>query len=284
MSSSLQQTVYSPESELKHPGRFLRCMLQDLMCSRELAWRLFTRNISARYRQSLVGYLWAILPPLLISSLWIFLNTQNIISLKTTTTPYALYVLTGTLLWQIFVESIHAPMRVVRDSAPMIAKINFPREALIVTAFLEVIFHMGIQLIMLAVVFIYFKIPFHQINLTAGIGLLGLVSLGMMTGILLTPLSVLFGDVQHGLPMILQPIFYLTPIVYPPPNSGIASVIASLNPICPLIHLTREAITTGEVTFLIPSIIIFGVSFLLLFIGWVLFRVAMPHLIERISS
>ncbi len=259
-------------------------MLQDLLRSRGLAWRLFIRNISARYRQSLVGYLWAILPPILISSLWIFLNSQKIISLNTTATPYPLYVLTGTLLWQIFVESIHAPMRVVRDSATMIAKINFPREALIVTAFLEVIFHMTIQLVMLTAVFIYFKISFHHISIYVVIGLSGLISLGMMIGILLTPLSILFGDIQHGLPMILQPLFYLTPIVYPPPDSGVALIIATLNPITPLIRLTRDSITTGEIACLSSSTAILSATIFMLFIGWLLYRVAIPHLIERISS
>jgi len=284
MTQPLQQTIYSPKSELRHPGRLIHSMFQDLLRSRGLAWRLFVRNISAKYRQSLVGYIWAILPPLLVSALWIFLNSQKIISVASTTTPYPLYVLTGTLLWQIFVESINAPMRVVRGSASMIAKINFPREALIVTAFLEIIFHMSIQIVLLGVVLIYFKIPLQNISAFACLGLLGLISFGMMIGILLTPLSILFGDIQHGLPMILQPLFYLTPIVYSPPTSGFATVIAAINPITPLIRLTRGAITTGETACLHASITIFGATTLLLFIGWILYRIAMPHLIERISS
>ncbi len=63
MDRSLKETVYSPDSELLSFGTLMRNMWSDLLDSRELAWRLLVRNISAQYRQSLLGYAWAIAPP-----------------------------------------------------------------------------------------------------------------------------------------------------------------------------------------------------------------------------
>ncbi len=284
MNQYLKETVYSPESELRRPCLLLKNMFLDLLNSRELAWRLFVRNISARYRQTIVGYLWAILPPLLTSAIWIFLNSQKILNVNETSVPYPLYVLTGTILWQVFVDSINAPMRVVKESATMIAKINFPREALIFSAFLEVVFNLMIQLCLLAGVFIYFSIPLSFGILWGFTGIIGIIIMGMMAGIILTPVSILYGDVQQGLPMILQPLFYLTPIVYSAPNTGFGAFLATYNPISPLIQFTRELILTGDIVCLEPSVIVCSIAVVLLVFGWLLYRIAMPHLVERIAA
>lgn len=284
MTPELKTTIYTPRSELRHPLRLLSVMCSDVIQSRELAWRLFVRNISARYRQTMVGYLWAILPPLLTSAIWIFLNSQKIMTFQETTLPYPLYVLVGTILWQVFVDSINAPIRVIKESAPMIAKINFPREALLFAALFEVLFNLIIQIVLLAGVFIYFKVTVTSGIVIALSGVAGIIMMGMMAGIILTPVSVLYGDIQQGIPMILQPLFYLTPIVYAVPEGGAAAVLAKLNPISPLIIYTRELITTGEYVCLELSLILTGFTFILLILGWVLYRIAMPHLVERISA
>ncbi len=74
----LAVNVYTPESPLRNPRRFLREMFRDLRASRELAWRLFVRDTSAQYRQSMLGYVWAFLPPLVASLPFIFLNAQGV--------------------------------------------------------------------------------------------------------------------------------------------------------------------------------------------------------------
>lgn len=284
INQGLKETVYSPEPEIRNPKALFSGMIRDLMNSRELAWRLFLRNISAKYRQTFMGYLWAVAPPLLTSAIWIFLNSQKIMNFTETDIPYPLYVLAGTIIWQVFVNAINIPIQVVRGSAAMIAKINFPREALILAAFLEILFNLVIQLVLLAGVFMYFQVPVSLQYLWAIIGFLSVIMAGMMTGIILTPLSILYGDIQQGLPMILQPLFYLTPIVYSPPETGIGAILAMINPISPLIRFTRELITTGDVVCLASTLIISVFTGIMLLLGWVLYRVAMPHLVERISA
>jgi lipopolysaccharide transport system permease protein len=277
-------TVYTPGSALKEPFLLFAAMVRDLMAARELAWRLFVRNISAKYRQTMIGYVWAILPPLLTSAIWIFLNTQQIFSFQESDVPYPLFVLTGTIIWQVFVGSIQTPIRVVKESATMIAKINFPREALILAALLEILFNTFIQLILLVCVFVYFGVPLSGCSFAALGGLLALIMMGIMVGVILTPLAVLYGDVQQGLPIILQRLFYLTPIVYPIPASGFASLLATWNPVSPVIQFTREILTTGQIVLLGPSMVVLCITFFLLLLGWLMYRVAMPHLVERIAA
>lgn len=277
-------TVYSPDSALKQPTKLFITMLRDLASARELAWRLFLRNISAKYRQTMIGYFWAIIPPILTSALWIYLNTQKIFTMQESQIPYPLYVLAGTIIWQVFAGSIQVPIQVVKESASMIAKINFPREALIIAAFFEILFNTFIQLLLLAFVLVYFSVPITTNSFIALGGLLAIIMMGIMVGIILTPFAILYGDVQQGLPILLQPLFYLTPIVYPIPKSGIGSIFVTYNPISPVIQFTRELLTTGQIIYFGPSMVVFSITFFLLLLSWLLYRVAMPHLVERITA
>src|SRR5436190_8244377 len=78
--ADLPVTVYTPESPLRRPARMVREMFRDLLASRELAWRLFVRDISAQYRQSILGLFWAFIPPLVAALPFVFLNSQGIIA------------------------------------------------------------------------------------------------------------------------------------------------------------------------------------------------------------
>jgi len=125
MDRTLKETVYTPDSELLSFGKLLRDMGRDLLASRELAWRLLVRNISAQYRQSFLGYFWAFIPPLFTTLIWVFLSSQKILDVGDTGMPYPLFVLTGTVLWQTFADALDSPLKIVSESKSMLAKINF---------------------------------------------------------------------------------------------------------------------------------------------------------------
>lgn len=284
MKKILKETIYRQDSALLKPKELLQSMIKDLVDSRELAMRLLSRNIKAQYRQTVLGYLWAFLPPLFITVVWVFLNSQKILNVEDTGMPYPVFVLTGTVLWQTFVDSINSPMKVINESRSMLVKINFPREALILAGLGEVIFNFMIRLLLLIGIFIYYKFPLPGTVVLLPVGVLSLISMGMMIGLLLTPLSVLYNDIGRGIQIVTQAWFFLTPVIYPVPNSSLASTLIELNPVTPLLVSTRDWITTGSSHFLIEFVINTTLTVLLLFIGWLFYRLAMPHLISRISA
>ena len=283
-SERLPEVVYTPESQLRHPRQLVRSMVSDLLASRELAWRLFVRNISAQYRQTMLGYLWAFLPPIVTTLTFVFLNSQNILSVGDTDIPYPAYVMVGTLLWQGFADALNSPIRLISSSRSMLARINFPREALILAGLGEVLFNFAIRLVLLLVVFIWFRIHVPTTVFLAPFGVLALMALGLMIGILLTPLGVLYQDIERGLAILLTMWFFVTPVVYPPPTRWPASLLAQLNPVSPLLITTRELLTTGTVSQPGGFLLITGIAFGLMLVGWVLYRVAMPHLVERMGA
>jgi len=279
-----KETVYTPGSELLSFGKLLRSMWRDLLASRELAWRLLVRNISSQYRQSLLGYAWAFLPPLFSTAIWVFLQSQKVLNIGDTGMPYVVFVLIGTVLWQTFVESVNSPLQMVNESRTMLAKINFPREALILTGIGQVMFNFGIRAVILVPVYLWFEVPLQPSLMLAPLGVLAMIGLGITIGLLLTPLGMLYHDVGRALTFGTQALFFLTPIVYPVPQATWAARVIKLNPVTPLLQTTRDWLVTGEASQISGFVWVCGTSTVLLIVSWLLYRIAMPHLISRMSA
>ncbi|OHC02204.1 MAG: polysialic acid transporter [Planctomycetes bacterium RIFCSPLOWO2_12_FULL_40_19] len=280
----LQTVVYSPESQMHTPDRLIRSMLQGLKDSRELAWRLFVRDISARYRQSMLGIFWAFLPPIITGLVFIILQSKKVVNLGETDISFPVYVMVGTTLWQVFTESLNAPLKSVIAAKPMLAKINFPREALIVSAFYDVLFNLLIKSIIIVGIFVYFKVPLTWGLLMAPMAILILILLGMAIGLLLTPLGTLYTDVTQGLIVVTSFWFFLTPVVYSPPQSFPYSLMTTLNPVSPILTGARDLLTKGVVANIGPFLVVSLLTILGLFIAWMIYHIALPILIERMSA
>ena len=284
MSKPIPRVVYTPDPQIRQPRQFLRAMTADLGASRELAIRLMLRNLRARYRQSLLGFLWAIIPAMATTFVWVFLNAAEIINVGQTDIPYPLYVLSGTILWQLFVDALNSPFEQLAGSRSLLIKINFPREALILAGLGEVFFNFGIRFCLLIVVFLLYQEPVPWTIILAPIGVLSLAALGTVFALILVPFGMLYQDIRQALSVVTLFWFFVTPIVYPVPTTWPAALVAALNPVTPLLVTTRELLTTGTVSrpgwFLTTA----GISFFALFFAWILYRVAMPHLVERLSE
>jgi lipopolysaccharide transport system permease protein len=284
MPSGLPTTVYTPSSALTQPGVLFRRMVHDLWAGRGLAWRLFLRDTKALYRQSILGYVWAFLPPLATTGTFVFLRSQQILAVGETPIAYAAYVMIGTLLWQTFVDALNSPLRSVTANRSILMKINFPREALILAGMLEVLFNFVIRLIILIPLFSIFEIPVSSSIFLFPLALLALMLCGLCIGVLMTPLGLLYSDVGRGVAMITTFWMFLTPVIYPPPTTGLPARLAALNPVSPLLVTARDWLTSQPATHLSGFIVVTAVTIAVLFVGWLLYHVALPHLIERMGG
>ena len=282
--SHVPVVTYSPESALKSPTRMARGMWRDLKASRELAWRLTVRDISAKYRQSVLGVLWAFLPPLATALIFVLLNQQKIINIRETDIPYPVFVMFGTVLWRQFIASLNAPIKAVNANKGMMTKINFPREALILSAVGQVLFELVINLAILAGVFAIFRVPVTWGLLLFPFAVLMLLLLGIALGLLLTPLGALYTDVSSAIATVTMPWFFITPVVYPPPQQFPLSLLCTLNPVSPILVGARDLATKGTMDDPVMFGVVSALVLFLLVLGWVLYRVSMPILIERMSA
>lgn len=282
-SSSRSVTIYSPQSALARPGELVRSLARDLWVGRGLAWRLFIRDTAALYRQSILGYVWALIPPLVTALTFTFLQAQSVVRVEPTPVPYPAYVLIGTLLWQGFVDAFNSPMRAVSANRSMLLKVNFPREALIVAGMLDVAFNTCIRMLLLAPVFWHFHLKLGPSMLLAPFALIGVLLFGLCVGLLLTPMALLFSDVTRATSVLTGFWLLLTPVVYPPPRSGFAAQLAAWNPVSPLIATARDWLISQSANQLNGFLIVTGSALVLLFLGAMVYRIALPHLIERMG-
>lgn len=281
---NLPETVYTPEPVLRRPGVLFGQMWRDLLASRELAWRLFIRNISAAYRQTLLGYLWAFLPPLVTSASFLLLQKGGVFDPGETRVPTAAFLLIGTSLWQLFVDSVNAPLRVARSSRAMLIKLSFPRESLLLAGVMETVFGFLIRSLIIAGTMIAFQIAPPITILLVPLGLLLLLMMGTVIGVLLTPVGLLYEDVSKALPMLMGFWMLLTPVVYAPAEHGLRGALLKFNPAAPVLSATRDWLVIGETTHTLSLVIIAAATLFISGFGWMMFRLAMPHIIARMGG
>lgn len=282
--NSMRTTVYTPESQLRQPLKMVRAMFADLWLARELAWRLTVRDISAQYRQAFLGMAWALILPLVNTVTWIFLNGAGIVAVADTALPYPVYVFTGTMLWQIFTEAFQAPNVQVNQGKAMLSKVNFPHEALILSGLGQTGFNALIKVgLLIPAVLILGIFPNWSILLLP-LGVFSLMLTGTALGLLLTPVGALYADVARGIGLVTQFWMYITPVVFALPVGGWTAVVFRLNPLTPLILTSRDWLTGFRPQFLLDFAIVNVVMLFVLLVGWVIYRVSMPILIERMNA
>lgn len=277
-------TVYTPDSSLASPRKMLREMFMDLAVSRTLAWRLAVRDISAQYRQTFLGFLWAIILPLANTMVWIFLHHSGVVNVSDTSLPYPVYVFTGTMLWAILMDALNAPLRMVTAAKSMLAKINFPREALLVAGIYQTLFNASIKIALLLIVLAVMGINPGWGLVMFPLAIISLVMVGTVIGLALTPVGLLYGDVGKAVPLLMQFLMYLSPVVFAMPKGGVSAAVFKLNPLTPLILTARDWLTGLAPEYLGYFIVVNVIAIILLSVFWVVFRLAMPILIERMGS
>lgn len=283
-SRKIPEVLYTFESSLRHPIRLLKQMVRDLWASRGLAWRLTVRDISAQYRQSLLGIAWAFLPPIFMAAGFTLAREAQVINIGSTSLPYPAYVMFSMTLWQTFVDALNGPMQALTHAKGLISRINFPGEAIILAQLGGTFFNFAIKLILIIGLFLWFQMPVGWAAFWAPGALMLLVMLGMLFGLLLAPLNMLYLDVSKGVNVLTGFWLFLTPVVYAVPSSGTFGTIVQLNPVTPLLVTTRELATTGVVSdphrfWMISIMTVVG-----LLLAWVIYRIALPFVIERVSS
>ncbi len=279
--------VYRPESRLLHPISLLRQMVHDLCNSRELGFRIFIRDFNAEYRQTFLGYIWAFLPPLLTTSVFIFLNKTNMIkSGILENVPQPVFILIGMLYWQLFVDSLLYPSKIIEASKNLITKISFPVESLILAGLLRCITNFFIRLILLVSFCVWFSfVPSIGTMPILLFSILPIMILGTCLGLIILPFGLLYKDFSEVISLSTTFLLFVTPVGYylSISNSELAWYF-KYNPLLYLINFPRDSffgvfMNYSEIVFLISL-----VGLIFLFIGWLLFRLSLPIVFEKVSS
>lgn len=275
---------YSSERQIRHPLQLFQEMFRDLLASRTLAGRLLMRDLTVQYRQSFLGIIWAFIPPVVTAVGFTLAKNSGVMNISNTEIPYPAYVLFSTALWQTFLEALNAPISGVNTAKTLLSRIKIPPETIVLAKSGQVLFNFAVKLILIIITFIWFRVPVTWTVVLAPVALIHLVILGTAIGLLLAPWGTLYGDISRIIPLISAPWLLLTPVIYPVPKSGWFGTLVNLNPVTPLLVTTRELATGQAISEPTAFWVVSGIAIVGLLVGWIIYRLSLPFVIERISS
>ena len=276
--------IYTPESPIRRPRQLFGDMAADLRGAWMLARRLLIRDLSALYRQTAFGYVWAVIPPLATTLVWLLLNASQFVSINTGDIPYPVFVITGTIFWFLFFDALNAPLKQLSGNKSMLNRVNFPTEALLLSGIGQVLFSFAIKLVILSVALLAFQVPVRWTAVFLALPVFGLLAIGTVVGVLLAPIGLLYKDVEQALLVLVTPLMFLTPVVYPPPSAGAIATIMSLNPLTPMFEVVRELLYGGDGAPLGAFALVLASTLVMASLGWLVYRLALPVLIERMDA
>lgn len=279
------KTIIYTSDKKTHFFQELIQTFKDAKSSSFLAYQMAKRDIQAQYRQSFLGFFWAFAPIITNSLVWIFLNSSGTVNVNTdNAVPYVLFVIIGTTLWSIFTESMLIPLTSVNGAKGILSKINFPKEALLISGIYKVGFNLGLKLIMVAAFLVIYGIV-PGVNLVYfPFFLASIICLSISIGLLLTPIGLIYTDIAKIITTAVPFLMYFTPVVYAVPQKGIFKTLFELNPLTFLFNDARNTLIGMPAQNPLFALIIFLISFVVLLIGLVIFRKSMPIIIEKIGG
>jgi lipopolysaccharide transport system permease protein len=215
---------------------------KELFNFRELLYFLTWRDVKVRYKQTTLGVAWAVLQPLMTMAIFTIIFGR-FAKIPSEGLPYSVFVFAGLIPWMFFASGVAAAAQSLVSQQQMLTKVYFPRlfvpTASIGVFFVDMLVSFGLYALILA-----FKqvVPSWQVVLLPAVVLLTvMVTLGI--GYTLAALTVLFRDLRHTVPFLIQILMFMSPLIYPvrmfsPPVQW----ILALNPMSGVIEAFRSCI------------------------------------------
>ncbi|VAW48335.1 hypothetical protein MNBD_GAMMA03-2082 [hydrothermal vent metagenome] len=271
--------TYEPNKYLKLGVKIWVEMFQELMECRELIWRLFVRNLTAKYKQAAFGYVWVLITPFIAIGTFMFLNRAGILNIGDTDMPYPLFALIGLSVWQLFSTGLTNGCNSLVSAGDMISKINFPREVLVFSSMAQALFEFMVKYILILIGFIVFQwMPsWGIIFFPLAVFPLFILTLGL--SLILSLINGVVRDTVNVVTLLTTFLMFLTPVLYP--ISVEKSIFFLLNPLAPLIDAPRNLIIYGYIQEPRSFISASGLSVLIFFMAWRLFHLVETKIPER---
>jgi lipopolysaccharide transport system permease protein len=248
------------------------CSLASLWARRSLLIEMTMLRLKVRYRQSVLGWVWAVLQPFLLMVAYTLIFFK-VVGVKSDELPYALFIFSGLVPWTFFSTSVSTATAGIVAHRYLISRIAFPREIVPLSYVLAAFPDLGIGLLMLAAMMSYFEIaPSVYVFLAIPVVAM-LVICSAAAALFCSAFQARFRDVGAGMPLLLQVMMFSAPVVYS--SSAIPDDVKQfyfVNPLAIQIDAFRQAIVLG-VSPNVGAIVYCGTaSFVFLCLSYVLFK------------
>ncbi len=234
------------EYEIK-PHEKLSLGIKELWHYRELFFFFTWRDIKVKYKQTVLGFAWAVLQPIIM--MFIFSAVGQAFSIPNEGLPRPLFTYSGLLLWNIFASGLVNAGNSMVANANIIKKIYFPRLIIPISSIMGALFDFVMAFIVFIAMFIYYlargeahiDILRFIVILPVSLFITSIATFGI--GSLLASLNIKYRDFRYVIPFLVSVLLFLTPVIYPISGSHFvwAKYLLALNPLYSAIELFRSS-------------------------------------------
>ena len=213
MADKLSQSAVVPTTVIQPSRRWFSLKLGELWQHRELLYFLTWRDIKVRYKQAVLGVLWAFIQPFLKMIVFSVIF-GSFAKMESEGYPYPIFLYAGLLPWQFFADAVSRSGNSVVGGASLVTKVYFPRLILPIASVGAALVDFAISFGVLIGLMVFYKMaPTIQILMVFPLVLTTIMT-ALGVGIFVSALNVAYRDFRYVVPFFVQIWMYITPVVY----------------------------------------------------------------------
>jgi lipopolysaccharide transport system permease protein len=205
----------SPELVIRPRSGWIGIDWRELVAYRELLFYLVWRDISVRYKQTVLGPAWAILQPLVLMLIFTFTFGRGRLQIDTGDVKYPVFVFAGLIPWTLFSQGMPQSALSLVNQQHLLTKVYFPRLFVPVAAACVFLVDLVISLGIYALILLYYRVvPSWTVIFLPVLVLLTLIAT-LSIGVTISALTVFYRDFRHVVPFLTQLFMFITPVILP---------------------------------------------------------------------
>jgi lipopolysaccharide transport system permease protein len=239
---------------------------------RELLVRMTARDLLLRYKQTVMGFGWAIFMPLVNTAIFSVIFTR--VAAIDVGTPYPVYAFCGLVAWNFFASSLRFSVTSLTSNPSLVTKVYFPREIFPFSAVLVSIVDFAVSSLVLVALMLYYRVEVGWPLLMLPVVVLAIIVFTAATALVISMANLFYRDVKYLFEIVIAVWMFATSVVYPIGRvGGKLGAVLALNPMTHLIDAFRAVLLDQRM----PGMafhLTFAASILMLAGAWVMFHLA----------
>ncbi len=219
---------------------------KEMWSQKELLYFFTWRDLKIRYKQTILGVLWALFQPFIVMVVFtVFFGKFG--KIPSDNIPYPIFVYAGLLLWQLFSATLLQASNSLVSQGNLLTKVYFPRLILPISSLFSNLVDFLIASIILVGMMIYYQFVPSLVGLVV-VPLLVIITciFAVGLGLFLASLNVKYRDVKYILPFFVQLLLFVTPVIYPSSILGEHAWLLAINPMTGVIKAMRASLFGGQ--------------------------------------
>jgi len=249
----------------------IREMFREQVEYRELLTQMTKRDLLLRYKQTIMGFGWAVFMPLVNTAVFSVIFTR--VAPIDTGVPYPLFAFCGLLVWNFTASSLRFGVNSLTSNTNLVTKVYFPREIFPFSALIVCLVDFAVGSVVLVALMTYYRIAPGTTIVFLPIVLLVQIAFTASLSLLLAMANLFFRDVKYLFEVVITVWMFATSVLYPVQIlGGRIGRLALLNPMTAIIDAYRAVLFFGRSPFDPPFLIAAAISCLCLLVSWVTFH------------